>query len=288
MRFYHFWKYLKGQIKYKCFSPRLLRPMMFVPRFLVFTLKLIGNCPTLGPHTAFCPVNGLYLVRHRAFSTKGICGTDDLEIFLCVLLLKYSHHSNLFLQHIQTSPLTRKSMYFLYNAPCRPTPPQWLSICKPTLYRIPCPSRNYTRNGRKRFSGIIPTGQRLCAKHCPFLVVFDAQRPAVYTRLVLFWLIQGVAGINMDFRIHLQIPGNLRWWISLDLHFTVMLLQCLTVFCSSYIMSLVGLNITAHIYQRTNFTNGPPVSNFTLSPDKLDAAIAQTVAQLTWMGRESY
>jgi hypothetical protein len=37
---------------------------MFVPRFLVLTLKLIDDCPTLAPelHTAFCFVNGLYLV----------------------------------------------------------------------------------------------------------------------------------------------------------------------------------------------------------------------------------
>ncbi|KAG1809140.1 uncharacterized protein BJ212DRAFT_1484643 [Suillus subaureus] len=30
-------------------------------------------------------------------------------------------------------------------------------------------------------------------------------------------------------------------------------------------------------------TDEPPISNFTLSPDKLEAAIARTVAQLTWM-----
>jgi hypothetical protein len=138
------------------------------------------------------------------------------------------------------------------------------------------------------------TGQRLCAKHCPFLVVFEAQRSAVYTRLPLFWLIQGVAGIHLEIRMHLNllavIPGNLRLWISSDLNFTVMLLQCLTVFFSSYIMSLVGLNLTAQNYQwlDNNPIYGPPVSSFTLSPDKLDAAIAQTVAQLTWMGRESY
>jgi hypothetical protein len=54
-------------------------------------------------------------------------------------------------------------------------------------------------------------------------------------------------------------------------------------------MSLVGLNLTAQYFQSVNYTTeAPPVSNFTLSPDKLDAAIAQTIAQLTWMGRESY
>ncbi|KAG2337082.1 hypothetical protein BDR05DRAFT_970597 [Suillus weaverae] len=48
-----------------------------------------------------------------------------------------------------------------------------------------------------------------------------------------------------------------------------------------YIMSLVGLNLTA---QQNQWNNGdPPAANFTLSPDKLEAAIAQTVAQLTWM-----
>ncbi|KAG2344920.1 hypothetical protein BDR05DRAFT_961340 [Suillus weaverae] len=48
-----------------------------------------------------------------------------------------------------------------------------------------------------------------------------------------------------------------------------------------YIMSLVGLNLTAQYIQ---WAKGDlPVSNFTLSPDKLEAAIAQTVAQLTWL-----
>jgi hypothetical protein len=50
-----------------------------------------------------------------------------------------------------------------------------------------------------------------------------------------------------------------------------------------YIMTLVGLNMSAQYLQWT--TDQPPVSNFTLSPDKLEAAIAQTVAELTWMGR---
>ncbi|KAG1767899.1 hypothetical protein EV702DRAFT_979800 [Suillus placidus] len=48
-----------------------------------------------------------------------------------------------------------------------------------------------------------------------------------------------------------------------------------------YIMSLVGLNLTAQYLRWA--PGGPPVSNFTLRRDKLEAAIAQTVAQLTWM-----
>ncbi|KAG2130861.1 hypothetical protein DEU56DRAFT_814728 [Suillus clintonianus] len=48
-----------------------------------------------------------------------------------------------------------------------------------------------------------------------------------------------------------------------------------------YIMSLVGLNLTAQYLQWENGES--PVSNFTLSPDKLEAAIAQAVAQITWM-----
>ncbi|KAG2342610.1 hypothetical protein BDR05DRAFT_963797 [Suillus weaverae] len=56
-----------------------------------------------------------------------------------------------------------------------------------------------------------------------------------------------------------------------------------------YIMSLVGLNLTAQYIQSAAHPNKPPVSNFTLSKDKLEAAIAQTVAQLTWMaGRMGY
>jgi hypothetical protein len=51
-------------------------------------------------------------------------------------------------------------------------------------------------------------------------------------------------------------------------------------------MTLVGLNMSAQYLQWT--TDEPPVSNFTLSPDKLNAAIAQTVAELTWMGMASY
>ncbi|KAG1774256.1 hypothetical protein EV702DRAFT_538635 [Suillus placidus] len=54
-------------------------------------------------------------------------------------------------------------------------------------------------------------------------------------------------------------------------------------FVDEYIMSLVGLNLTAQYNQWAN--DDPPVSNFTLSPNKLEAAVAQTVAQLTWMGR---
>ncbi|KAG1873980.1 hypothetical protein F4604DRAFT_1766368 [Suillus subluteus] len=49
------------------------------------------------------------------------------------------------------------------------------------------------------------------------------------------------------------------------------------------IMSLVGLNLSAQYLQSSTDWDQPPVSNFTLSPDILEAAIAQTVAQLTWM-----
>ncbi|KAG2089818.1 hypothetical protein BD769DRAFT_419917 [Suillus cothurnatus] len=48
-----------------------------------------------------------------------------------------------------------------------------------------------------------------------------------------------------------------------------------------YIMSLVGLNLSAQYLQCAQ--GEPPISNFTLSLDKLEAAIAQTVAQLTWI-----
>jgi len=44
-------------------------------------------------------------------------------------------------------------------------------------------------------------------------------------------------------------------------------------------MSLVGLNLSAQYLQCAE--GEPPISNFTLSLDKLEAAIAQTVAQLT-------
>ncbi|KAG2335793.1 hypothetical protein BDR05DRAFT_971422, partial [Suillus weaverae] len=54
-----------------------------------------------------------------------------------------------------------------------------------------------------------------------------------------------------------------------------------------YIMSLKGLNLTAQYLRRG--PGGSPVFNFTLRRDKLEAAIAQTVAQLTWMtGRMGY
>ncbi|KAG1744644.1 uncharacterized protein EDB91DRAFT_1246758 [Suillus paluster] len=48
-----------------------------------------------------------------------------------------------------------------------------------------------------------------------------------------------------------------------------------------YIMSLVGLNLTAQYIQYAS--GAPAISNFTLSSDNLEAAIAQAVAQLTWM-----
>ncbi|KAG1799954.1 uncharacterized protein BJ212DRAFT_1581685 [Suillus subaureus] len=49
------------------------------------------------------------------------------------------------------------------------------------------------------------------------------------------------------------------------------------------IMSLVGLDLSAQYLQSSTDWDQPPVSNFTLSRDKLEAAIAQTVAQVTWM-----
>ncbi|KAG2120226.1 hypothetical protein DEU56DRAFT_747020 [Suillus clintonianus] len=55
-----------------------------------------------------------------------------------------------------------------------------------------------------------------------------------------------------------------------------------TVFYSRYIMSLVGLNLTAQ-YDQWAAGEEPPVSNFTLRLDKLEAAIAQTVAEVTWI-----
>ncbi|OAX34706.1 hypothetical protein K503DRAFT_425034 [Rhizopogon vinicolor AM-OR11-026] len=47
-----------------------------------------------------------------------------------------------------------------------------------------------------------------------------------------------------------------------------------------YIMSLVGLNLTAQMNQSLW---GPPISTFILSPDKLEAAIAQAAAQMIWI-----
>ncbi|KAG1831158.1 hypothetical protein DFJ58DRAFT_848311 [Suillus subalutaceus] len=46
---------------------------------------------------------------------------------------------------------------------------------------------------------------------------------------------------------------------------------------------ILGLNLSAQYLQSSTDWDQPPVSNFTLSPDILEAAIAQTVAQLTWM-----
>jgi hypothetical protein len=46
-------------------------------------------------------------------------------------------------------------------------------------------------------------------------------------------------------------------------------------------MSSVGLNLSAQYLQWLHDDDQPPISNFTLSLDKLEAAIAQTVAQLT-------
>ncbi|KAG1840624.1 hypothetical protein F4604DRAFT_1832186 [Suillus subluteus] len=48
-----------------------------------------------------------------------------------------------------------------------------------------------------------------------------------------------------------------------------------------YIMSLVGLNLSAQYIQWDY--DEPPVSNFTLTPDNLNAAVAQTIAQVTWI-----
>ncbi|KAJ8583354.1 hypothetical protein M405DRAFT_937272 [Rhizopogon salebrosus TDB-379] len=48
-----------------------------------------------------------------------------------------------------------------------------------------------------------------------------------------------------------------------------------------YIMSLVGLNLSAQYSQW--MSGAPPVSTFVLSPDKVEGAVAQAVAQLIWI-----
>jgi hypothetical protein len=56
-------------------------------------------------------------------------------------------------------------------------------------------------------------------------------------------------------------------------------------------MSLVGPTPASQYLISTPGQDGPPVSNysnFTLRPDQLEAAIAQTVANLIWMGKGSY
>jgi hypothetical protein len=52
-------------------------------------------------------------------------------------------------------------------------------------------------------------------------------------------------------------------------------------------MSLAGLSLSSQYIQWTS--SGPSISNstFALRPDQLEAAIAQTVAHLTWMGKGS-
>lgn len=52
-----------------------------------------------------------------------------------------------------------------------------------------------------------------------------------------------------------------------------------------YIMSLIGLNLSAE-YFNVFRTGGYPLSTFTLSPDKLEAAIAQVTAQLIWTANQ--
>ncbi|KAG2110035.1 hypothetical protein BD769DRAFT_1365273 [Suillus cothurnatus] len=49
-----------------------------------------------------------------------------------------------------------------------------------------------------------------------------------------------------------------------------------------YIMSLVGLNLSAQYLQWVAHAKQPLASNFTLSQGSLETAIAQTIAQLTW------
>jgi hypothetical protein len=50
-------------------------------------------------------------------------------------------------------------------------------------------------------------------------------------------------------------------------------------------MSLVGLNLTAQWLDYASWS--PPVSNATLTPDKLESAVAQAAAQLIWIGKGS-
>lgn len=52
-----------------------------------------------------------------------------------------------------------------------------------------------------------------------------------------------------------------------------------------YIMSLVGLNLTAEYSQASLW--GLPVPTAVLSPDKLEAAIAQVAAQIIWIGKRT-
>jgi hypothetical protein len=51
-------------------------------------------------------------------------------------------------------------------------------------------------------------------------------------------------------------------------------------------MTLAGLNLTAQYSQWTAET--PPVSNVTLTPDRLETVMAQVAAQLIWTGEGSY
>jgi hypothetical protein len=50
-------------------------------------------------------------------------------------------------------------------------------------------------------------------------------------------------------------------------------------------MSSVGLNLAAE--SSVESFGGHPLSNVTLSPDKLETAIAQVTAQLIWTGKWS-
>lgn len=51
-------------------------------------------------------------------------------------------------------------------------------------------------------------------------------------------------------------------------------------------MTSIGLNLSAEYFVFES--GGYPLSTFTLSPDKLEATIAQVTAQLIWTGKWSY
>jgi hypothetical protein len=53
-----------------------------------------------------------------------------------------------------------------------------------------------------------------------------------------------------------------------------------------HIMSLLGLDLNAQFLQWLD-NDTPPISTFVLSRNKLEAAVAQTAAQLVWIGKES-
>ncbi|KAG0700866.1 hypothetical protein DFH29DRAFT_1000778 [Suillus ampliporus] len=172
---------------------------------------------------------GLYIVRHRTFSTRGACYTDNLGIFkdpAASTADPTSYVVEAYFVQCSLSAVTAEAMLDMQTNSLRNP----VSVSQPsTQWGI----NQWTSNTWQSVIGGV------------------LANPALGS---------GYSFVNM-------VP-----------HASTMSSPSIA---DEYIMSLVGLNLTAEFLQSTS--SDAPVSTVVLSPDKLEAAIAQVAARLVWM-----